>query len=72
MIQADEELLNRAKQTAAERGVSVASLVRHALERELGPADPPPEIHCAGSFASGGDDLARQASDEYSPPPFRS
>lgn len=72
MIQADEALFDRAKRHAADQGVSVAQLVRVALERELGPADPPPEIRCVGSFASGDDDLAGRASDSYVPPPFRS
>jgi len=74
MIQADEALLDRARRRAADRGVSVAQLVREALERELGPATPVPEMRCAGSFRSGTGDLARRASDgtDYAPPPFRS
>lgn len=72
MIQADGELLDRAKRTAAERGVSVAGLVREALERELGPPVPVPEIDCVGLFDSGEGDLARRATDRYEPPPFRS
>lgn len=74
MIQADEALLDRARRRAADRGVSVAQLVREALERELGPATPPPEVRCAGVFGSGKGDLARRASEgiDYEPPPFRS
>lgn len=72
MIQADEELLDRAKRRAAERGVSVAQVVREAIERDLGPATPPPKIACAAAFRSGEGDLARRASDDYEPPPFRS
>jgi hypothetical protein len=74
MIQADEALLDRARRRAADRGVSVAQLVREALERELGPSAPPPDIRCAGAFGSGTGDLARRASrgTDYEPPPFRS
>lgn len=74
MIQADEALLDRARRRAADRGVSVAQLVREALERELGPATPVPDVRCAGAFRSGTCDLARRAStsSDYEPPPFRS
>ena len=73
MIQADEELLARARRRAADRGVSVAHLVREALERELGPVGSPPEIRSTGAFDSGQGDLARRTGDdEYRPRPFRS
>lgn len=74
MIQADDELLDRARRRAADRGVSVAQVVREALERELGPSPPAPDIRCAATFSSGIGDLARRASDgaDYEPPPFRS
>lgn len=73
MVQADETLLRRARSVAADRGVSLAQLVRDALERELGTGGPQPEIRSAGSFASSERDLSRRASDdEYEPPPFRS
>lgn len=74
VIQADEALLDRARRRAADRGVSVAQLVREALERELGPATPTPDIRCAGAFASGAGDLARRTGEcaEYEPPRFRS
>jgi hypothetical protein len=72
MIQADEALLERAKRRAADRGVSMAQLIREALERELGPAAPQPEVQCAGVFRSGHGSLARRAGDDYEPEPFRS
>jgi hypothetical protein len=72
MIQAEDALLERAKRRAADRGVSVAQLVREALERELGPASPTPDVRCAGAFSSGQGDLARRAGDDYEPPSFRS
>lgn len=72
MIQADEELLARARRRAEQRGVSVAAVVRDALERELGPAAPHPQPGCGGAFDSGAGDLSRRASrDEYKPTPFR-
>ncbi len=73
MIQADERLLERARQRAADRGVSLAQVVRDALERDLGAPFTPPELTSVGSFDSGVGDLARQAdADGYRPPPFRS
>jgi hypothetical protein len=72
MIQADESLLDRARRRAADRGVSVAQVVREALERELAPASPTPDVRCAGAFRSGQGDLARRVGDDYEPPPFRS
>ncbi len=74
MIQADEALLDRVRRRAADRGVSVAQLVRDALERELGPATPAPAVRCAGAFSSGDGELARRASEgtDYESPPFRS
>jgi len=72
MIQADDALLDRARRRAADRGVSVAQLFREALERELGPAEPTPAVHCAGVFRSGQGDLARRAGEDYEPPPLRS
>ena len=72
MIQADEALLERARRRAAERGVSIAQLVREALERELGP-DLQPAPHSLAGFSSGRGDLSRRAGDdEYEPPPWRS
>lgn len=75
MIQAEPELVERAKRRASERGVSVAQVVREALEHELGaaPQEPiPPPLRCIGAFSSGRGDLSRRASeDEYEPEPFR-
>lgn len=72
MIQADDDLLARTKRRAAERGVSIAAVVREALERELGAAPAQPEVRCAGAFVSDRGDLSRRASqDEYEPTPFR-
>jgi hypothetical protein len=75
MIQAEPELVERAKRRARERGVSVAQVVREALERELEVAEEesiPPPLNCIGAFSSGRSDLSRRASeDEYEPEPFR-
>ncbi len=69
MIQADEELLRRARRTAARRGVSIAQLVREALERELGPERQPQPLS-TGMFRSKTGDLSERASrDEYEPDP---
>jgi hypothetical protein len=74
MIQAEPELVERAKRRARERGVSVAQVVREALERDLEVAEEsiPPPLNCIGAFSSGRSDLSRRASeDEYEPEPFR-
>jgi hypothetical protein len=74
MIQAAPELVDRAKRRARERGVSVAQVVREALEHELdGTAERiPPPLRCIGIGRSGRADLSRRASeDEYEPEPFR-
>jgi hypothetical protein len=75
MIQAEPELVERAKRRARERGVSIAQVVREALERELGVAEEesiPPALTCIGVVSSGRSDLSRLASEDvYEPEPFR-
>ena len=76
MIQAEPELVERAKRRARERGVSVAQVVREAIEHELGVEDEEeplaPPLNCIGVFASERGDLSRRASeDEFEPEPFR-
>jgi hypothetical protein len=74
MIQAEPELVERAKRRAQERGVSVAQVVREALEHELdGTAERiPPPLRCVGVISSGRSDLSRLASEDvYEPEPFR-
>jgi hypothetical protein len=73
MIQADEWLLARARRRAAERGVSVAQVVREALERDLGYEDVPPRpLVCIGAVSSSAGDLSRRASDdEFEAEPYR-
>jgi hypothetical protein len=73
MIQADERLLERAKRRAAERGVSVAQVVRDALKKELGYEQaPPPPLGCIGAVSSKNGDLSRRASeDEFQPESYR-
>lgn len=76
MIQADPELVERAKRRAAERGVSVAQVVRDAMELELGDAmgeQIPPPLTCIGIGRSGRSDLSRLASEDiYEPDSWRS
>lgn len=75
MIQAEPELIERTKRRAHERGVSVAQVIREAIERDLGDLDDeriPPPLTCIGAFSSEHGDLSRRASeDEYEPEPFR-
>jgi hypothetical protein len=76
MIQAEPELIERAKRRAAERGVSVAHAVREAMEHEFGPAEEeqiPPPLTCIGALRSGRSDLSRLASEDiFEPAPWRS
>ena len=53
MIQAEPELLERTKQVALERGVSVAQVVRDALEKEVGTVQRK-QPSFVGAFSSGG------------------
>jgi hypothetical protein len=76
MIQADPELVERAKRRARERGVSVAQVVREAMEHELGVADEEeplaPALRHVGVVSSGHGNLARLASEDiFEPEPFR-
>jgi hypothetical protein len=74
MIQAEPELVERAKRRARERGVSVAQVVRDALEHELEVDEErlAPPLALIGAFSSERGDLSRRASeDEYEPEPFR-
>ncbi len=69
MIQADEGLLRRARRIAARRGVSIAQLVRDALEHELGEERQPPPMFL-GKYRSGmPDSSVRATQDEYEPDP---
>jgi hypothetical protein len=72
MIQADKELIDRARQRAAERETSIAQVVRDALEHELGPVRPV-KTSIIGIIDLEGANLSERASnDEYEPPPWRS
>jgi hypothetical protein len=75
MIQAEPELVDRAKRRARERGVSVAQVVREALEHELAAATEyvPPPLTCIGAFDSGRSDLSELASEHiFMPRSWRS
>ena len=74
MFQAEDELLIRARRIAHERGVSVAQLVRDALEKELGGSDSAPLMpKVIGAGRCGRDDLSELAgADVYEPDPWAS
>jgi len=65
MIQAEPELVERAKRRADERGVSMAQFLREAMERELASPEEqvPPSLTCVGVFDSGRSDLSELASE---------
>ncbi len=68
MIQADKGLLERARRTARERGVTFPQLVREALEHELtNRTETPRPLSCAGVIDTGG--RARQQA--YEPDAWR-
>lgn len=55
MIQADSNLLERARRAARERGVTFPQLVRDALEHELTTrSERPRQLSCSGVIDSGG------------------
>lgn len=73
MIQAEPELIERAKRRAHERGVSVAQVVRDAMEHELGDEVAQPPFSLIGAFESERGDLSRLASEDvFEPEPWRS
>jgi hypothetical protein len=68
MIQADEELLERARRAAHERGVTFPELVRQALEREVAAtARPARRLGCVGVVSTDGEARRR----EYEPDAWR-
>jgi hypothetical protein len=68
MIQADRELLDRARQAARARGVTFPQFVREAIERELAQrSGPPRRLACVGVVSTGG--RARQR--VYTPDEWR-
>jgi hypothetical protein len=68
IIQADEELIERARGEAQRRGVSIAQVVRDALQRELGPAKRP-RTKLIGAFRSAAPTDARELSEAGRVPP---
>jgi hypothetical protein len=66
MIQADRELLERARVAARQRGVSFPAFVREAIEHELGDGRQPP-LTCIGVIDAGG----RARERVYEPDPWR-
>lgn len=73
MIQADEALIERTKQVAAERGVSFAQVAREALERTVGPPPPRRLPRFVGKYEFDEDAAERSADLIRVPPrPWRS
>jgi plasmid stability protein len=72
IVQADDDLIRRVKKRAAQRGVSVAQIVRDALEAALGDGrQPAPSF--IGKYSSGRtDDSIRASNDEYVAEPYAS
>ena len=69
-ISLPEPLLKRLKILAAERGVSMAELVRQVLEEGINATRPKPRS--LGMGASGHSDTARNHDDLLEPAPWRS
>ena len=69
VLQADDGLLERAREVAHERGVSIAQVVRDALEKEVGPTRTRSRSRLIGAFESGERDNARKASRTARVPP---
>jgi len=70
-IVAPDEILERLRSLAAERGVSLAAVIREALEEKAGRHRPKPQS--LGMGASGYTDTAQRSGDERPEPrPWRS
>jgi plasmid stability protein len=68
-ISLPEELLRRLRVRAAERGTSMAALIREALEEEAGPeVETPRPKPSLGIFASERGDLSRRSAEERAVP----
>lgn len=67
IVQADDDLIRRVKKRAVDRRVSVAQVVRDALEGALGDKDRQPVPLSIGRFRSGrrNNDSERASNDEY-------
>lgn len=65
-IMAEEHLLEQLRQVAAERRVSLAALIREALEEKVRVTQPKP--HSGGIGESGAGDLGRRSGDERPEP----
>jgi hypothetical protein len=65
-ITVPDELRSRLRRLAAERGVSMATIVREAIDEKLRAWRPPP--HSLGAGSSGHRDTARRSADERPEP----
>jgi plasmid stability protein len=71
VISLPPEMHKRLRIMAAERGVSMASLIREAVEEKV--TQKPRKFHSLGAFDSGRTDLSMLASEGTpEPPPWRS
>lgn len=70
-VTAPEELLDRLRQLATRLGVSLAEVIREAMEAKASELRPKPK--CIGMFRSGHTDTARLSGElPIEPPPWRS
>ena len=71
IVQADDDLIRRVKKRAAQRRVSVAEVVRDALEQALGDPERRPVPLSIGKFSSGRpNNDSERASYEYVAEPY--
>ena len=71
IVQADDDLIRRVKKRAAQRGISVAQLVREALETALGSGRPVPSFIGKGN-SHGLGPPASEIDDKYIAEPYAS
>jgi hypothetical protein len=71
MVQADEVLIERARRRAEDRGISLAQLVREAIESELTDLPPAtgPELSFVGKYRSTDGRSARELTEAGRLPP---
>lgn len=71
IVQADDDLIRRVRKRAAQRGVSIAQVVREALEDALGDGRYPVPTFIGRHSSGGARPFGDEIDDKYVAPPYR-